>query len=348
MEKHFRKKILLSFLFALSAIALPGSAAQRPPGAVTVSAELSQSSAAPAVMDITILSVYWPPSRVYSVKKEGSIVVELLNPETYEVVPSYEYTLHAEAPPNGVPGNFEVKVYSLDFPEDPSPRLVGVAPRRIQFDEPSIQIIEVIPPRPSVNDDIVLRFNQRPAQPVVLEHGLGVARIKMAGVALPGVRQWDLPIGKLPAGSIWIEVFGTLGRVRRELVVLPADPGGGENSPAILAEDFEVNVSWQNHQGETGEGNLVQPPSRDSALYYFFSPENWELMVKVLDGCALNGHFWVFGAASTDVGYTIRIDRRGSSQSFEVENPVGNVAPAITNIKAFPCDPAQVSGEPFG
>ena len=348
MKKNLRKKIVLAILLVSSAAGFPCRVAARPPGGATVTVDTIQYTNAPVAIDILIRSVYWPPSRVYSAQRTTDrIVVELLNPETYEVVPSYEYSLHAEVPPTGDSSVAEVEIYAIDYPGDPLPELVRVGDDPVEF-SPGVRILEVIPPRPSVDDEIVLRFSAKPAESPQLVSGLQMARIYMSGAAVAGINQWDLPIGRLPAGRNRIEVFGSLGETQKEVEVVPADPGGGGNSPAILAEDFEVNVAWQNHQGETGEAKLVQPPSRDSALYYFFTPENWELMVKVLDGCALNGHYWVFGAASTDVGYNIRIDRRGSSQSFRAENPVGNIAPAITDIKAFPCDPAQVSGGPFG
>ena len=43
--------------------------------------------------------------------------------------------------------------------------------------------------------------------------------------------------------------------------------------------------------------------SRDSAVVQFFDPDNWELLVKVLDGRAVNGFFWVFSAAATNVAF---------------------------------------------
>ncbi len=40
-----------------------------------------------------------------------------------------------------------------------------------------------------------------------------------------------------------------------------------------------------------------------SVIWAFFTPDNWELQVKVLDRCAGNGHFWVLASASTNVEY---------------------------------------------
>lgn len=47
--------------------------------------------------------------------------------------------------------------------------------------------------------------------------------------------------------------------------------------------------------------------SNESGYFTFFSPTNVELTVKVLDGRALNGHYWVFIASMTDQPFTVRV-----------------------------------------
>ena len=44
-----------------------------------------------------------------------------------------------------------------------------------------------------------------------------------------------------------------------------------------------------------------------AALLYFFEPDNPEMLVKVVDGCAINGHWWVFGSAATDLPYQLSV-----------------------------------------
>lgn len=47
----------------------------------------------------------------------------------------------------------------------------------------------------------------------------------------------------------------------------------------------------------------------DSAsLFHFFDSTNPELLVKVVDGCAINGHWWVFGSAATDLEYRVIVN----------------------------------------
>jgi hypothetical protein len=64
---------------------------------------------------------------------------------------------------------------------------------------------------------------------------------------------------------------------------------------------FEMTVEWKTSSGLTGTARKVATGSEESGLFYFFDRNNWELLVKVLDGCAINQRFWVFTAGTTDV-----------------------------------------------
>lgn len=97
---------------------------------------------------------------------------------------------------------------------------------------------------------------------------------------------------------------------------------------------FRVTVSWQDFSGQTGVGTKVTE-SADSALFWFFDPANWEMLVKVIDGCAFNGHFWVFAAATTNVEYTLRVTDTVTNLSAVYDNPLGESAAAITDTEAL-------------
>ncbi|MCP4654899.1 MAG: hypothetical protein GY856_05705, partial [bacterium] len=73
----------------------------------------------------------------------------------------------------------------------------------------------------------------------------------------------------------------------------------------------------------------------DSGILWFFDADNWEMLVKVLDGCALNRRFWVFAAATTNVEYTLRVTDTVSGTVKTYFNPLGNAAAAITDAGAF-------------
>ena len=95
-------------------------------------------------------------------------------------------------------------------------------------------------------------------------------------------------------------------------------------------------MKWLTDDGGSGLGRVVHAGTNDSGLFWFFGRPNWEVLVKVLDGCALNGHVWVFGASTTDVGYSILVTDTVTGLVKEYRNPPGQPAAAITDSMAFP------------
>jgi len=96
-------------------------------------------------------------------------------------------------------------------------------------------------------------------------------------------------------------------------------------------------VTWRDHDGNTGTSKAAAPASDGSGLFWFFHEDNWELQVKVLDGCALNGHHWVYSAATTDVGYILTVTDTRTGEKVRYENPLGRRSPAVTDSSAFEC-----------
>jgi len=98
---------------------------------------------------------------------------------------------------------------------------------------------------------------------------------------------------------------------------------------------FEVQVDWRDFQGTLGVGRVVPVDSVDSGLFWFFDADNWEMLVKVLDGCGINDRFWVFSAATTDVEFTLRVTDTSSGLVKTYFNPSGVAAAANTDTDAF-------------
>jgi len=57
---------------------------------------------------------------------------------------------------------------------------------------------------------------------------------------------------------------------------------------------------------------------------------------KVLDGCAVNGHHWVFAASATDLGFQIRVTDTETDESWIHTKQPGKPAQAVTDSEAFP------------
>ncbi len=93
-----------------------------------------------------------------------------------------------------------------------------------------------------------------------------------------------------------------------------------------LLERFEVEVDWINQHagGTTGVGTAV-PESDKSGFFWFFNQENIELVVKALDGRAINGNFWFFYGALSNVEYTIRVRDTQTGAERTYRNPPGEI-----------------------
>ena len=98
---------------------------------------------------------------------------------------------------------------------------------------------------------------------------------------------------------------------------------------------FQVEIEWRDFMDRVGPGQVVPVMSNDSGLFWFFAADNWELLVKILDGCSFNDHYWVFSAATTNVEYTLRVIDTTTQEVREYVNPLGSAAAAITDTAAF-------------
>ena len=130
---------------------------------------------------------------------------------------------------------------------------------------------------------------------------------------------------------------------RRTVLVEAAAPAGScrFDSETLCLQDsrFEVKVDWWSADGEAGLGRVVHAGTNDSGMFQFFGPENWEILIKVLDGCRSNGRMWVLGAATTDLGYRIVVTDTVTGESRSYVNESGQRASAIVDTEAFssPC-----------
>jgi hypothetical protein len=103
---------------------------------------------------------------------------------------------------------------------------------------------------------------------------------------------------------------------------------------ALLGGRFTVEVSWRDHEGNTGFGRAV-PDSDQSGFFWFFDAANLELVVKALDGRPVNNRWWIFYGALSDVEYWITVTDTQSGQVRRYHNPPGNLC-GKGDTSAFP------------
>jgi hypothetical protein len=93
----------------------------------------------------------------------------------------------------------------------------------------------------------------------------------------------------------------------------------------LNSQRFGVAVSWRDPGGNTGTGRSLAITDNTGA-FWFFDPTNLELVVKVLDGRSVNGKYWVFYGALTNVEYTITVKDNLTGVVRTYFNPQGRLA----------------------
>ena len=66
----------------------------------------------------------------------------------------------------------------------------------------------------------------------------------------------------------------------------------------------------------------------------FFTASNVETVLKVIDGRAVNGHFWVFYGALSNVQYTLTVTDTATGAVKTYTNPSGQFA-SVADTSAF-------------
>ena len=112
------------------------------------------------------------------------------------------------------------------------------------------------------------------------------------------------------------------------------------NDTVLCLQDgrYDVRANWR--VGEQRSTAKAFPRTADTGMFWFFSPDNVELVVKVLDGCAINGHRWVLMGGLTDVVVDISVTDIETAETRMYGSPGGSPFPTIFDLKAFSCDSA--------
>jgi hypothetical protein len=121
-------------------------------------------------------------------------------------------------------------------------------------------------------------------------------------------------------------------------------PGGGprcqpgETTLCLGDGRFRVTAGWRVGPGSQGSAH-AHALGRDSGYFWFFGPDNAEVLVKVLDGCAVNDAFWAFAAGLTTLEVELRVEDLLGGTSWVHRGAGGANFPSRTDIEAFhTCD----------
>ena len=105
---------------------------------------------------------------------------------------------------------------------------------------------------------------------------------------------------------------------------------------------FQVRTTFNTTQGggQSGFGTPVPLSTLGvgrGGLLWFFSASTPEVLVKVINGCALNNRYWVFASAGTNVGVSMTVTDTVAHTSKTYTNPDLQAWAPVQDTAAFPC-----------
>ena len=99
----------------------------------------------------------------------------------------------------------------------------------------------------------------------------------------------------------------------------------------LQGDRFAVTAAWKDFAGHTGTAVAL---TADTGYFWFFSPTNVEVVAKVLDGRGLNGKFWLFYGALSNVEYTLTVTDTQTGAVKTYKNPSGQFG-SVADTGAF-------------
>ena len=102
---------------------------------------------------------------------------------------------------------------------------------------------------------------------------------------------------------------------------------------------FRLTVDFHHTGGIAGSGqaSIGTLGVTHGGSFWFFGQDNPEILVKVLNGCGVNAHFWVFISAGTNVGFDLHLTDTVTSTSKTYSNPDNVAAVPVQDTSAVPC-----------
>src|SRR6185503_2535881 len=95
-----------------------------------------------------------------------------------------------------------------------------------------------------------------------------------------------------------------------------------------------VEATWRDFAGHTGVGHAVALSS-DTGYFWFTSAANVEVVTKALDARGVNGQYWFFYGALSNVEYTITVTDVATARRKTYTNPMNKFG-SLGDTSALP------------
>ena len=151
-------------------------------------------------------------------------------------------------------------------------------------------------------------------------------------------------LGPLSAGTwnLFVNSFETNVLLEHEILEVKPEPlcEATGTSLCLGGGRFGVTGEWTDFESHHGVAHAAPDDFKGLGNYgvlWFFSADNPEMAVKVLNGCSFNGHYWVFLSPASTVEYHITVRDVVTGQQKVYSNALGHVPSLTADTSAFPC-----------
>lgn len=115
-----------------------------------------------------------------------------------------------------------------------------------------------------------------------------------------------------------------------------ASCAAGATTLCLNGGRFKVQTQWTTSDGQNGSGQAVALTS-DTGYFWFFSPNNVEMVVKAVNGCSFNSSYWVFAGGLTNVRVVMTVTDTQSGAVRTYTNPQSTAFQPLQDTSAFSC-----------
>jgi plastocyanin len=120
-----------------------------------------------------------------------------------------------------------------------------------------------------------------------------------------------------------------------------------DSSLCLSGGRFQIEATWEAADGSSGRAHPVALTS-DSGYFWFYEPDNVELAVKVLNGCGVNGKYWVFAGGLTNLAVEITVTDSATGFVKKYSSSLGTAFPPILDTAALEACSADAVTEMAG
>lgn len=114
--------------------------------------------------------------------------------------------------------------------------------------------------------------------------------------------------------------------------VLPCS--GAPTSLCLAGGRFRLHADWWVRDERTDDGTAL-PLREETGGFWFFAPDIPEVIVKVLDGCGSNDHYWIYAAGLTDVEAHLSVTDTETGEIWSRVNPWRQPFSPLQDIEAM-------------